>query len=325
MKIAICFSGQIRTGVTCAPNILRYIGDLRPNCDFFVHTWDIETQSWYNKTQLPVQTPYLLKDKKIFSDFYACYQPLSMVVEPYYLSRKVSTLWSSFRVNPDNNRNVYAMFESIYEANRLKKLHEDKHKFKYDIVVRIRPDLIFHKDKSLKEDMGLIEHDRMFITANHLGMWGEKALEDIFWIGNSYVMDQLANFVEVRQNSKFEGGPHDPGYKDWNSHQAAWVHQGLGFAYKSCLNNNMRIYYRIDEQNKMDVLDPPFGPEPTFGARPEEIIQGHQQTPYDPWQHLILDNNAELLKNNTVEAAPPPTSDMQAGPKTIGHGKITII
>ena len=319
MRIAVCFSGQIRTGIACAPNILRYLGDLRTNCDFFVHTWDIETQSWYNKSSLPVQTPYFLKDKKIFSDFYACYSPISMVVEPYHLSRKVSEIWSSFRINPENKRNVYAMFESIYESNRLKKLHEDKHKFKYDIVVRIRPDLIFKADKSLKEDINLIEHDRMFITANHLGMWGDKALEDIFWIGNSYVMDQLASFVEVRQNAMFEGSPRVPGYQDWNSHQANWAIQGLGFKYKSCENNHMRIYYRIDEQYGLSVTDPPFQADPKFGGRDMQLFQ--DMPPYLPEQHLIL-NADEMPKSNFVptQETPPETGESkleQAPPRVI--------
>ena len=324
MKIAICFSGQLRTGTTCAPNILRYIGDLLPDCDFFVHTWDTETQSMYNKSGLPVQTPYKLKDRKIFSDFYACYTPLAMSVEPYYVSKPQGTVWASFRINPKTGRNGFAMFDSIYEANQLKKHHEDLHGFKYDIVVRIRPDLIFRADKSLREDIDLIEHDRMFITANHLGMWGEKHLEDIFWIGNSYVIDKLCGFAEVRENSTFEGHPHDPGYLDWNSHQARWVLQGLGFKYKSHNNNNMRIYYRIDEQNNMDVMNPPFGPEPSFGARPNDFIPGFHQDPYDPSRHLKLTEDAiirpDILveENKIVIAKEIESKIIQPPPRTIG-------
>ena len=44
MKIAICFSGQNRTGHLTSPNILRYIGDLLPECDVFTHFWDSETK-----------------------------------------------------------------------------------------------------------------------------------------------------------------------------------------------------------------------------------------------------------------------------------------
>jgi hypothetical protein len=39
MKIAICFIGQIRTGVICFPSIRHYIGDLWDNCDIFIHTY----------------------------------------------------------------------------------------------------------------------------------------------------------------------------------------------------------------------------------------------------------------------------------------------
>ena len=40
MKIAICFSGMVRTGVKAYPSIKRFIGDLWGQCDFFMHTWD---------------------------------------------------------------------------------------------------------------------------------------------------------------------------------------------------------------------------------------------------------------------------------------------
>jgi len=39
IKIAICFSGQIRTGVLTYKNISNFIGELIHQSDIFVHTW----------------------------------------------------------------------------------------------------------------------------------------------------------------------------------------------------------------------------------------------------------------------------------------------
>ena len=61
MRIAVCFSGQIRTGVQTAPNIKRYIGDLDPVCDYFVHTWDHQSPNHAAHDLVPV-------DKNIFSE-----------------------------------------------------------------------------------------------------------------------------------------------------------------------------------------------------------------------------------------------------------------
>ena len=44
MKIAVCFSGQIRTGIQNHPNIKEFFGKLYNECDFFIHTSRFETQ-----------------------------------------------------------------------------------------------------------------------------------------------------------------------------------------------------------------------------------------------------------------------------------------
>ena len=44
MKIAICLPGQLRTGLLTSDNILRYVGNFS-KCDFFIHTWNINTPS----------------------------------------------------------------------------------------------------------------------------------------------------------------------------------------------------------------------------------------------------------------------------------------
>jgi len=45
MKIAVCLSRQVRTGADVFFSLKNYIGELWDNCDFFMHTWDIETTS----------------------------------------------------------------------------------------------------------------------------------------------------------------------------------------------------------------------------------------------------------------------------------------
>jgi hypothetical protein len=90
MRVAVCFSGQIRTGVVVAPNILRYIGDLLPQCDIFVHTWDIETQGTGYANRLGAVSTNKewhdarpVADKDRFAAFHKAYNPRVMVVEEY--------------------------------------------------------------------------------------------------------------------------------------------------------------------------------------------------------------------------------------------------
>jgi hypothetical protein len=215
MKIAICFSGQIRTGIACAPSILRYIGNLLSECDFFVHTWDINTDP--NKQKVDDVTVLTSIDKSVFSDFYRLYNPIAMVVEPYHL-RKVSPQWGGARIDAKTQLSYVSMFESIYEANKLKMLHEQKHHFVYDRVIRIRADLTFHPSRSLRDDLiSSPIDDQTFVSEYHKGGGGSDSgkLEDIYWIASSPVMDKICDFNEIRANSS------DP--LDWQVQMANWA------------------------------------------------------------------------------------------------------
>jgi hypothetical protein len=237
MKIAVCFSGQIRTGVYTAPNILNYIGSLLPNCDFFVHTWDVETDPH-------TANDFKLVDKSVFADFYRIYNPLDIVVEPYN-TKPVSNDWGGFRVDEELG-NVYALYETIYKANRLKTRFEEEYKFKYDYVVRIRTDLVFDRSKTLKDDLALITDSNMFVYGAHKCDFGMSRLEDIFWIAPSYLMDEICNFYRVRALSGVCGLPNTPTFVDTQIHIANWIRDGLGFRFRSLQNNHIKIFRRSD-------------------------------------------------------------------------------
>jgi hypothetical protein len=113
MKIAICFSGQIRTGVQTEPNIKRYIGDLLPICDFFVHTWD---------HQSPPHTAnaLMLVDKSVFADFRRLYNPKSMTVEEYLSKRAPNGIWGGYRVDASTKKNTLACLNLFTKLMNLK-------------------------------------------------------------------------------------------------------------------------------------------------------------------------------------------------------------
>ena len=252
MRIAVCFSGQIRTGAVVAPNILRYIGDLRSHCDIFVHTWDVQSH--------PSSANYGFSstDHQVISDFYSIYRPLSIVVEPYAL-RAVDKDWSGFRVEPQTGRKIIAMFESIFEAHLLKSLHEQKHGFVYDHVVRIRPDTVFHPEKRLVDDINLITDPNMFVYGAHKGDFGMSRLEDIFWIGPSAVIDKIVEYYDYRAD-------HDDG-SDWQFQMAAWIRQ-QDINFRALADNRMRIYYQNDVDRGIDPMDPNFGNPPGAAGSP---------------------------------------------------------
>jgi hypothetical protein len=76
------------------------------------------------------------------------------------------------------------MFYKITKCNELKKQHENKHNFKYDIVVRLRTDTIFNKVVIFSEDK-----DKIFIPDKY--NWGGAC--DQFAYGPSDLMDKFCD------------------------------------------------------------------------------------------------------------------------------------
>jgi hypothetical protein len=168
-----------------------------------------------------------------------------MVVEKYQ-SRPTSNDPGGRRTLA-NGKPIISMFESVYEANLLKKTYEATNNFTYDWVVRIRPDIVFNIAKNLRTDISEVGGDRVIkFGAHHQGRNYDSVVEDIFWIGSSYVMDQVCEFGHIRANSN-EG-------RDWQEHLGIYIKQGLGFGCTPFSNNTMRIYYTKDRVANTDVL-----------------------------------------------------------------------
>ena len=163
MKIAVCLSGQLRTGVKTATNIKSYLGKLLPDCDFFVHTWNKESIGRFDELSNPGahNMPLFDVDKIKVSEFYSAYDPVTMSVDDYELRSK--------------DGDYISMFHSIYLSNKFKKDYEDRYNFKYDYVIRMRPDIIFHESKSLEEDLLLVNNNTFFYADFHNRNLGKKS------------------------------------------------------------------------------------------------------------------------------------------------------
>src|SRR6187551_3406039 len=84
MKIAICFSGQMRYAIKCAPNIKRFIGDV--DADYFIHTWDINQYKpyaiidgkmppWRKEFQTGFEHPVEQVTKEMYNEYVNLYYP----------------------------------------------------------------------------------------------------------------------------------------------------------------------------------------------------------------------------------------------------------
>ena len=158
-KVALCISGAIRNKEIFCNSIIEKI--VKPyNPDIFICVYDGNN---------PNESKYL----------YDTLKPVTMMVH----NKKPQKI-----ENKDFLENSVSMFEKIYLCNELKKEHENKHNFKYDAVIRIRPDLIIKSD--FKIDFNNLCKDSIYVPeyyGNKLFLYYSN-ITNLFGLGTT---DQL--------------------------------------------------------------------------------------------------------------------------------------
>lgn len=164
-KIAVCISGQIRTGVEAHGafiNFFRQCIENNDQIDVFIHTW---------------YEPHLEDNTELLNKIKELYKPVKFEVE----------------VSEDHSRlNYPLMFKKVMKCNELKKKHEIENDFRYDIVVRYRFDLVFPphvhfpalpmRSRTLHHpnlNHGLNNTDNQRFGICDLIYWGDSATMDI--------------------------------------------------------------------------------------------------------------------------------------------------
>jgi predicted nucleotidyltransferase len=164
MKIAVCFSGQLRTANHAASNLLRFFGNLFNDIDFYVHTWDInQYKPYYN---IRHQEPPEKIEPLEFEIFKEIYNPKRMVIEKY------------------SNMNI----PLFYSFSRSVELIEGD----YDVVIKLRPDIIFSKRITLQAGLDDFITDTMSFYDD---MFAHNIMNDVYWIASQKNMKIAAEYV----------------------------------------------------------------------------------------------------------------------------------
>ena len=202
MKIGVCFSGQLRAGVWAMPAIKSFIGDLWKDCDFFVHTWESQYNKNYSSKVIndlnnlmsininyknpncPIWTPIGAKD---LNRFLTSYNPKLFLIEDY---KTTASSIEESRRNFITQNNIPKgpeyfptwMYYSYYRSVEMLRQYEQQHGVTYDIIVKLRPDVIFpmndgspvyrYRRAELKKD---IEN----VLANPNKLYRKQ---DVYWI-----------------------------------------------------------------------------------------------------------------------------------------------
>jgi hypothetical protein len=180
MKISVCIGGQYRTGKFAYKNLRNFLGDLYDQCDFFIHTWDTNTYRTFKSLNNTLTRP----DEKLLDcdllEYKNLYNPKSFMVDNFDTFRQDVVQ----RFGPSGA--LINLYHSVYYSTQLMLLYEKSMRFQYDIVVRLRPDILFDPSRRLIDDINeLISKNAHVLTLK---------TDDVYLLGHRSSMIQAAEF-----------------------------------------------------------------------------------------------------------------------------------
>lgn len=207
MKIALLIHGHMRTYKKCFPGLVSNLLDpYQP--DVFIHTWtetEPHAKTWHNRkgTILELSEDALNEIADMYNptDIYVGIQP---PVDPV-------------RVTPNNNLSYdgqKSMLWGMQQACILKRQHEEKYGFTYDVVVKIRPDILLMSPLEISKPA----RHTVCVASNKIEGGPSRAC-DIINIASSANMNGLCNvhdhFDRFYVDNVNEGKLTHSGYVDY--------------------------------------------------------------------------------------------------------------
>lgn len=192
MRIAVCFIGMIRAGVEASENLKQWFGPVYNDIDFFMHTWEeSESKHWHGECL------YLQNNNRIQNLYRESSYPLIQKLKAAYDNKFVSIEVENQEkfLSSEFFRKFHCFspqWYSWYKGMQLVNSYERLNKFNYDVVVKIRPDIIFPKGRNLKDEI-LRQCDDT--SALYTLGYDPVRIDDVMFLGSSYIMRAASRFM----------------------------------------------------------------------------------------------------------------------------------
>lgn len=221
MRIALCFSGMMRTFDECLPTVVKHVVESNPEHEFhsFIASWlergkvdKSAPVTWASVTKdmeyVDTRTIMAFPGLNVKAVRLDAFQGSDFMKQ---VDRDVNGKYSARR-NPgqSNLYNMLPMFKKMDQCHRLF-LENVENGIQYDMIVKCRLDLFFTGDIKFQHPEG-----RTLYLPNH-ERWGPGALNDQFYYGDPNVMSYMAcmwNNLDNYYESKQELHP-ETYYHDW--------------------------------------------------------------------------------------------------------------
>jgi hypothetical protein len=195
VRIAVCFSGQIRTGVQAATSIKHYIGDFWDNCTFFCHTWNVNTRKPLNANGIYRQG-YPLDDSTLneFREFYKLHGKI--VVENYdqIKESKTSNHWNPMHYSWRRSIELMQDYSQITNLN-------------FDFVVKLRPDVLPRSTRSMGREIAncLLKNDKECFFSESTYAAPNGVMDDVIYYATPAIMDRVSKFAYFQEETGMQG------------------------------------------------------------------------------------------------------------------------
>jgi len=189
MRLAVVMYGHMRTYQGCLPCFKKNLIDAY-SPDIFIHTWDeieASTKSWHNQH---------LSRRKIskqeLDQMKSFYNPVEMRMEEQDPDLSIDTVGA----NGISFQGQKFMLYSLKKANDARVRHEKHLGKKYDVVLKIRPDIDLWK----KPDIHEVPDNTVMVSARRSGTdlksFKSYSVCDIVNFGGSDTMTKVNNAVD---------------------------------------------------------------------------------------------------------------------------------
>ena len=197
MKIAVYIVGQWRgTSYQCAENLKKIFDNF--DTDYYIHTYPFYEGKNINLIQYNIKdTPIVEHENYIHNE-----QDLENIKNTY--NNVVSFEVESYNTiqTIENRHSTFYQYYSAYKANEVRKVYEINSGIKYDVVIKIRPDIIFG-DMGIESFIKRIEYVKnnpqtifSFYSTRQTDL---KPDTNLFWdfytISNTFGMDCMTEWV----------------------------------------------------------------------------------------------------------------------------------
>jgi hypothetical protein len=202
LKVAVCIAGHMRMfDKTHNSFFKKIITRYGANTDFFVHTW--ETLEGLCKCSGCRGTREHITQTNTFNrlnDINAIFRPKKIVVDRYDIKDRIKQETRSIAMTKEDlngffNGNLIEYYAMLYSWNQTRiymQEYENEHKFQYDVVIRLRPDLLF--DTGLDVANFRMKHN--IYLPNIATYYPRGACNDQFAIGDNQSMKSYLSLYE---------------------------------------------------------------------------------------------------------------------------------